>query len=163
MTTTETVVFDDVHTIAKYLFSLKDNLSPLKLQKSLYFLFAYHGALYSKDTEEGVFEGSMETPKYLFNADFDAWKYGPVIREVYFANRDGEYNNTDEIQEAVSEIEKHPEIKKFIDELFGQIDSVSDFSLVDRSHEDNAWKEAYKHQALMNKDNIIAEYIEKYV
>jgi uncharacterized phage-associated protein len=154
-----------VNTMAKYLYSLNKNLSPLKLQKSLYFLFAYYGALYSKQNEEGVFEGSLNTPKYLFDADFEAWKYGPVIRDVYFGNKDGVYNSDDEgIKLAVDEVSENIEIKKFIDEMFEQINSVSDFGLVDRSHEDKVWQNAYKTEGkIMNHDEIIEEYTQRYV
>lgn len=157
------VVFEEVHTLARYLISLKGDISPLKLQKSLYFLFAYYGALYSKDSEDGIFEGSSDTPKYLFDAEFEAWKYGPVIKEVYFANKTGDYYNDIDIHDSIYEVEKNQEIKKFIDELFEQIYSVSDFTLVDRSHEDEVWKDAYKNKTAMDKDKIIEEYMEKYV
>jgi uncharacterized phage-associated protein len=157
-----TTVFNNVHTVAKYLYSIKENISPLKLQKSLYFLFAYHGALYGKNVQDGVFEGSTNTPEYLFDAEFEAWKYGPVIRDVYAVNKHEGYT-PEEIQEAVDEVSKKPETKQFIDELFKQIDSVSDFGLVDRSHQDDVWKNAFKTSAKMEKDMIIGEYIEKYV
>jgi len=45
-------------------------VSPLKLQKLLYFLYAYY---YSVN----------EQP--LFAANFEKWKYGPVVSEVYQA------------------------------------------------------------------------------
>jgi uncharacterized phage-associated protein len=157
-----TTVFNSVHTVAKYLHYFKKDISPLKLQKSLYFLFAYHGALHGKQIKEGVFEGTSNIPEYLFDAEFEAWKYGPVIREVYAANKQNDY--TDEnIAEAVREIESKHEVKHFIDELFKQIDSVSDFGLVDRSHQDDVWKNAYKNGTTIDKELIIGEYIERYV
>ncbi|WP_431785765.1 Panacea domain-containing protein [Paenibacillus lactis] len=154
-----------VDTLASYLYSLKNNISPLKLQKSLYFLFAYHGALYTQETGEGVFEGTSVAPKYLFNAQFEAWQYGPVIRQVYNNDKRGIYSSPDMIEAATKEVESEPEVKKFIDELFMQIDSVSDFKLVDRSHQDDSWKEAYSQgqSTLMDNEQIIQEYQEKYV
>lgn len=155
----------DVHTVARYLYGLKPNISPLKLQKSLYFLFAYHGALYTKDIEEGQFEGTIGSKKPLFNAEFEAWQYGPVIREVYFKDRDNEYREPEGIQQASAEIESEPEVKKFIDELFGQIDEFSDFKLVDRSHQDKSWMKAYNkgQSTVMSNESIIEEYLGNYV
>jgi uncharacterized phage-associated protein len=163
MTTIRETVFNNVHTVASYLYSLNKEISPLKLQKSLYFLFAYYGALYSNQSEEGIFEGSVNTPKYLFDANFEAWKYGPVIREVYGRNKGNEYNNEANIAMAIEEVNSNNEVKKFIDELFEQINSVSDFGLVDRSHEDEVWKEAYSKGTSINKDDLIEEYTRRYV
>ncbi|WNF35221.1 DUF4065 domain-containing protein [Bacillaceae bacterium IKA-2] len=160
-------IFNSVHTVAAYLFSKKEDISPLKLQKSLYFLFAYHSALYdtsNQEGKEGIIEGLNESPQFLFDAQFEAWKFGPVIREVYVADKyEHIYEDKGLIDEAVKEVENLPEIKKFIDDLFEQIDSVSDFSLVERSHNDDAWKIAYDtEEALIDHSIIIKEYKEKY-
>ncbi len=167
MTTHQTTeALFDVNTIARYLYSLKPNISPLKLQKSLYFLFAFHGAVYRNKEEEGVFEGSSgATTRYLFDAEIQAWKYGPVIPEVYFAQRDGEYEDKDKIKAAIDEVSVNDEVKEFINEMFEQIDGVTDFKLVDRSHRDDAWQRAYavEQSTEMDKEAIIQEYIEKYV
>lgn len=157
----------NVHTVARYLYSIKPNISPLKLQKGLYFLFAFHGAVYRNKTEEGVFEGSNgASSRYLFDSEIQAWKYGPVVPEVYFAQRDSEsYFSHESVIEAIEEISKNEEIKSFIDDIFGQIDEVSDFTLVDRSHRDDSWQKAYQveQSTPMDKEAIIQEYITKYV
>ncbi|MFZ3590005.1 Panacea domain-containing protein [Bacillus sp. DJP31] len=160
--TIHSTVFNSVHTVAKYLYHLNNEISPIKLQKSLYFLFAYYGALYGINKEDGVFEGSPNSPRYLFDSEFEAWKYGPVIREVFNVNKQDGYQEV-EIIEAVKEVVSKNEVKSFIDELFNQINSVSDFGLVDRSHQDFVWKNAFKSGILMDKDHIIDEYMEKYV
>lgn len=154
-----------VDTIASYLYHLKPDISPIKLQKSLYFLFAYYGALYGAEPKEGANEGTVGSGKYLFDANFQAWQYGPVIREVWANDRDNYYSQPDKIRDAIAEIGQEPEIKKFIDELFEQIDAVSDFKLVDRSHQDEAWKRAYEkgQSTVMDNEEIIREYREKYV
>ena len=155
----------DVDTVARYLYHLNRSISPLKLQKSLYFLFAYHGALYARQPEEGKFEGSVENPRWLFDARFEAWQYGPVIRDVWHKEKAGTYLNSDLIRDAVDRIEHEQEIMRFIGELFPQIDVVSDFQLVERSHADECWKEAYKQgrSTLMDNEAIIAEYVARYV
>ncbi|RPK28790.1 Panacea domain-containing protein [Paenibacillus xylanexedens] len=155
----------NVDTIAFYLNHLKKEISPIKLQKSLYFLFAYHGATYGHEVGEGVSEGSNISSIDLFNAKFEAWKFGPVIREVYFKDKDNEYTDERKILEAVEQVSFEPEIKNFIDDLFSQIDSVSDFQLVERSHQDNAWKNAYQvaQSTEIDNDYLINEYKTRYV
>jgi uncharacterized phage-associated protein len=167
MTTVDGKALYSVHTVARYLYSLKKNISPLKLQKGLYFLFAFHGAVYKNRNEFGVFEGSHgASSRYLFDAEIQAWKYGPVIPEVYFEQRDNEHYADEEfVSAAVEEISSNEELKTFIDEIFEQVGSVSDFKLVDRSHRDDAWQNAYNigQSTEMDKEEIIQEYIEKYV
>jgi uncharacterized phage-associated protein len=157
----------NVHTLARYLYSIKPTISPLKLQKSLYFLFAFHGAVYRNKEEEGVFEGSNgASGKYLFDSKIEAWKYGPVIPDVYYASRDDAgYANETDVRAASEAISQDEELKSFIDDIFNQVDSVSDFKLVDRSHRDESWQKAYEkgQSTEMDKEMIIAEYIEKYV
>lgn len=160
---TKDYVFDNVDNLVEYLFHKFGKLSPLKLQKGLYFLYAYYGGQYGESKEsDGVIEQSYsDYPNRLFNADFEAWTYGPVIREVWKKHKDGQYNLVNEPN--VEGVDR--EILMFIDDLFEQINSVSDFSLVDRSHEDKTWKNAFdKGQSTkLNNDNLILEYKEKYI
>ena len=156
----------DVHTVARYLYNLKSTITPLKLQKSLYFLFAYHGALYARHPEEGEFEGTVANPRWLFDAQFEAWQYGPVIKEVWICDKNGEYfQDAEAIKCAVDVVGGEPEVETFIKELFAQIDEVSDFKLVERSHADKCWKDAYRkgQSTPMDNEAIIAEYVERYV
>lgn len=160
-------VFNNVDNLVEYLFAKFGGLSPLKLQKGLYFLYAYYGATYGEaKQEDGESEQDVNFPPRLFNAEFEAWTYGPVIRSVYVKNRDGEYGEHG-TSENVDELKSIPEVKLFIDEIFNQINSVSDFSLVDRSHEDEAWKKAYDNgngrSTGIDNELLVTEYKEKYV
>jgi uncharacterized phage-associated protein len=158
-------VFEDVHIVAKYLHSLSPVLSPIKLHKSLYFLFAYYGALYAKSEEEGTLEGDFSNEPLLFNSSFESWAYGAVNREVYAQSKEEHYFNEESLKIAVQEVEKKPEVKQFIDELFDQINSVSDFSLVSRNKQDKAWEEVYeKGQVhIIDQESLITEYRERYL
>ncbi|MBD8839435.1 DUF4065 domain-containing protein [Paenibacillus sp. CFBP 13594] len=138
-----------VDVVACYLLHLKPDISPIKLHKSLYFLFAYYGATKNH---------------WLFNAKFEAWKFGSVIREVY-ENQNSNYYNSFMIKDAVLSINNKREIKLFIEDLFTQIDSVSDFTLVERNHQDEVWKNAYRERPTteIDKDELILEYEAKYL
>lgn len=158
-------VLDSPITVANYLFHLQPDISPIKLQKALYFLFAYYGGFYSSTSVEGESEG-VSNPSILFEAKFEAWKYGPVIREIYHLNKEGTLGQPEEVQKAVVALNECNEAKSFMDDLFFQINSVSDFSLVERSHQDDAWKVAFdSDETYKYMDNlaIIAEYKEKYI
>lgn len=158
--------FEDIKELIHYLFRNYGKLSPLKLQKGLYFLFAYYGVQYGSNREElGNVEVAYNYPKFLFNANFEAWNYGPVIREVYFDNKNGNYDHF--LATPINEEEVFDndfEVKKFIKEIFDQVVTTSDFSLVDRSHEDIVWQNAHKdNQSEMCNEEIINEYAQEYI
>lgn len=166
ITLTNNVVINDVNDLVRYLFAKFGELSPLKVQKGLYFLYAYYGANYGQQEQEGVLEQDFNLPPNLFNARFEAWTYGPVIREVYDNFKRDEFTtNKISLEEAQEIFNGHNEAKLFVDELFDQINKVSDFSLVDRSHEDNSWIEAYNRgkSSLIDNNKIISEYKENHI
>lgn len=157
----KTVAFDSVHTVARYLFEKKNDLSPLKLQFCLYFLYAYYGAIIQNQKRKGL---KSNSPDLLFATTFRAWKYGSHIHEVFEANKEGLYKNVKERKKAEKEVSKNPFIQKIIDELFHQIALNNDFTLLDRNHMDRCWKEAYLSETqLMDNEKIVEEYIEKYL
>lgn len=61
-----------VHDAAAYILAVKGKMSTMKLQKLLYYCQAWH---------------LVWEEKPLFDADFQAWANGPVVREVYDKHR----------------------------------------------------------------------------
>ncbi|UJF14984.1 DUF4065 domain-containing protein [Jeotgalibaca sp. MA1X17-3] len=163
-------IFTNIEDLIKHLFSLERSLSPIKLQKGLYFLFAYYGATYGsikKDLDDNnKIEQAEVYPKYLFKEDFEAWKYGPVVSSVYAENKFNQY----EAKEYTPKDNKEKEVLSYINEIFKQLNEISDFGLVERSHLDEAWREPYsryesdnKESQIMDKDLIIEEYRKEYL
>jgi len=167
---TEEYVFNNKEDIVSYVYHSLSNPTPIKLQKTLYFLWAFYSAtygniVYDKNSE---FDSDARYPKNLFKPEFEAWRYGPVDNQVYswdkgnvietfrnnFQNKFDKNNRSDNSQDM--------EIKLFMDDLIKQIDLVNDFGLVDRSHEDKAYKAAYKEGAYhvpMNPEAIKEDYL----
>lgn len=165
MCESESVVFEDIKVLIKYISEKSTRpITPLRLQKTLYFLFAFYGATYGKlnSSNEGdsKFEGlgEQDYPKYLFMEEFEAWNYGPVIRSVYTMKK---YSPA-KLEEATdwnvdSEVDKN--IQNLLNQVIEQTDELGDFQLVERSHEDMAWKKSFeKGQTTMSKESIIEEY-----
>ncbi|RIY31157.1 hypothetical protein CKF54_07370 [Psittacicella hinzii] len=161
-------VFDDVDILATYLYSLKREISPIQLQKALYFLYAFYVGMYYKNEEISELEGDITYPNELFEANFEAWMYGPVIRSVYNHRREGSKFYQDNLdskvyKDFIENLLKEPygeEVLKFVDGLFAEISSRSDFSLVERSHQDYSWKDAFAtNEKLMPRESIIDEYV----
>lgn len=114
--------------VAKYIIrhcnSLERPISNLKLQKVMYFAWIDYYA---------------QKKSYLFNEEFCAWKFGPVIPEVYY-----EYSifaGNPITRDADTNMEENTLLDSIIDRYMGE--SVS--SLVNRSHRPNgAWSEVFK-------------------
>lgn len=154
-----------VDAIVSYLYSLKSDISPVRLHKTLYFMFGYYGATYGQKSSEYVFEGNENLPPYLFEGNFEAWKYGSVHRDIYNKMKDENYITQELIDSSVEEFKNYPEIKIFIDDLFKQINEVSEFILISRNHQDESWKKTYVEGEInqINNDEIIKEYVDRYL
>jgi len=145
----------------KYLDTYEREISPIKLQKSLYFLFAYWGGFVRKSKlyPEAVEESFSKYNEYLFDEEFEAWVYGPVVPTVYREkNLERFYND--------KLFEGKEQLKEFVDDLLKDLFLTSDFSLVDISHSDNSWKNNFDyndkfHDKKIDKEQIIEEYSRK--
>jgi uncharacterized phage-associated protein len=159
----KTYVFDDVRVLAKLVRKISSReMTPLRLQKTLYFVFAFYGATLGKlspeNQEENKFEGSANYPKYLFEEQFEAWQYGPVLRSMYTINKHRKYEIL-EAEEWEIKDEKDQAIYDLIEQVVKQTDEMGDFTLVERTHEDQAWKDAFESENnLMSRDAIVEEY-----
>lgn len=160
-------VFDDKNKLVRYLYSTLSNPTQIKVQKTLYLLYAFYGATYGRlslSENKEDFQGQYY-PKELFPATFQAWRYGPVEYDVYRDEKSGLFND---VCEVVLEKET-PEmfnIVQFIDDLVSQTDKIDDFSLVDRTHQDDSWVSKYVEGSKyieMNNEQIIQEYLGRYI
>ena len=79
----------------KYYEEKQKEISPIKLQKALYFLFAYWGGTVRKSKlyPNAVEEDFSNFDEYLFEDKIEAWVYGPVIPVVYREKNISKYNN----------------------------------------------------------------------
>lgn len=118
-------------------------ITPIKLQKTLYFLYAFWAkyVLLAKNGQktENDFQDQDEQ---LFEANFYAWAYGPVDDEVYRS-----FKSTPEIDHSkVDMFVKNTavEVKEFVDSFAIKLFNTSDFGLVDLSHRDECWIKHYR-------------------
>lgn len=154
--------FNEVEELVSYLESKLDNATPLKIQKSLYFLWAFYAATYGSIdySQESDFSEIPKYPKRLFPATFEAWKYGPVLNRVYAENK---HNSIDPDYKKKPKNKMEKDVWVFIDDMISQINPVNDFGLVARSHQDKAWQDAFKKGELhskMKEEDIIRDYKE---
>ena len=134
---------------------ISEEISPLKLQKSLYFCFAYWGGFVRKGKNKEN-ELNINFDEYLFSERIEAWVYGPVIPDVYH-DKSIKPNEQEEL------FKGKEYIKEFIDDLLNDLLTTSDFKLVSISHDDKCWIKNFKkmeifHNNEIPKEEIIREY-----
>lgn len=139
-------------------------ISPIKLQKSLYFLFAYWGQFIrsNKENQDSVEISYADLNEILFDDRIEAWTYGPVVPNVFIAEKNDWLDRDIEDDYLKNEIVK----KEFIDNLLEQLFEIDDFGLVNISHQDECWRKHYiesdeRHSREIPKEEIIDEYSRK--
>ena len=151
--------------INKYNADYSYDVTPIKLQKGLYFLFAFWGGMIRKAKNNKI-NAELDVSKYdefLIEPNFEAWTYGPVDVDIYkeFKYENEKFSNKDEL---VNKLDCDRFTADYIDNLLDRIFVTNDFGLVDLSHEDNSWRDAYNEDSLhikMNPESIIEEYAER--
>lgn len=118
-----------IELITRYLLWKAEEITPLALQKLLYYAQAFYKALFDE---------------VLFQDDCQAWAYGPVYPDVYYRYSDRGYNPiekpTDDLTEDFIEL-----TTKEISLLDAVIDSFGRYSgtvLRDITHKEKPWLEA---------------------
>lgn len=168
----EEVVFTDKYFLVKLLYRLLEKPSKVKIQKTLYLLFAFYGATYGRlqDDNKGDNDFSEQNyPENLFSANFEAWKYGPVEIDVYKHLENVSYLEMDLTDDAIDNFFNTIELKNvklFIENIVNQVNNIDDFTLIYRVREDSSWSNVYSPDAShlsMDNSSIVNEYIEKYV
>ena len=137
-----------------YVFKKLEEVTPLMLQKLLYFIQGVYSALYGKP---------------VFEEDCRAWIHGPVYPEVYELFRDFKYSPIDDARfvllegtaDALSEEEK-----KVIDLVTNTFGMYGGKALERITHNEGPWKEArmwyddsIPSNELMPKEGIMRYYV----
>lgn len=143
----------------------KRKISPIKLQKTLYLLYAMWSGNANNinkhiQKENNEVEVNSELKVDLFTPEFEAWMYGPVDREVYHKFKNNQYKPSNDL--LIKDNEYSSTVVSFVDDILEQTFDISDFVLVDITHEDKCWKKIYLKDPQGNtkipKNDIIIEY-----
>ena len=138
-------------------------ISEIKLQKVMYFLFAYWGGFIAKNESDEV-EEKLDYSKYLYKDRIEAWVYGPVLPEIYHLHKRGELSQYKVSSKVLFKGKDF--VKETIKSIMYDLFELSDFKLVSLSHEDNCWKNNFDvnseyHNQEIELDSIISEYEER--
>lgn len=140
--------------VIAYVFEKLEEVTPLMLQKLLYFIQGVYSALYGKP---------------IFEEDCRAWVHGPVYPEVYELFRDFKYNPIDDARFALLEGTADAlteEEKKVIDLVVNTFGMYGGKVLERITHNEDPWMEARKGYSdtipsseLLPKDRIMRYYV----
>lgn len=166
-------VFENKYDLVSYLYSKLNNPTNLKVQKAMYLLWGFYAGTYGSLERDA--DNNASYPNYLFEPNFEAWRYGPVDSELYgYIKRETKFGTDgvapiDFLSEHVSknikdDPQKFNNIVSFLRNLVDQIDKTDDFALVARTHEDSSWENVYREGEMhlkMSADDIKKEYAHK--
>lgn len=139
--------------VIAYIFEKLKEVTPLMLQKLLYFIQGIYSALYGRP---------------IFTEDCRAWLHGPVYPEVYELFRDFKYNPIDDARFALLEGTADAlteDEKRVIDLVLNTFGMYGGKVLERITHNEAPWKEARKgyganipSNELLSKERIIKYY-----
>lgn len=137
----------------KYNRDFHKKISHLKLQKSLYFCFAYWGGFIrnGKNNSDMSEIDVSKQDEILYDNRIEAWVYGPVVPDVYGVQDELVENKDFPVADEL--------VKDYIDGILDSVLGVSDFKLVEESHNDDAWKDNFDNNDKIHKNEIIKEKI----
>ena len=118
--------------VIAYIFSALHEVTPLTLQKLLYYIQGNYAAIYDKP---------------LFDAPCEAWVHGPVYRNVYNLFRDFKYNPIDDdrfVPLKESALPLTPEAKEVVDRVLDTFGMYSGKVLESITHKEAPWLDARK-------------------
>lgn len=123
------------------------DITPMKLQKIIYFV--YRGYL-------------RETKRPLFNERFEVWKYGPVIPSVYAnfkqygANAIKKYATENDGRVLIVNEDSSPIFKKVMDNVWSHCKLLDGIYLSSLTHKKGtAWRKAFENQQTYLLDSDI--------
>ena len=118
--------------VIAYIFSALHEVTPLTLQKLLYYIQGNYAAIYDKP---------------LFDAPCEAWVHGPVYRNVYNLFRDFKYNPIDDdrfVPLKERALPLTPEAKEVVDRVLDTFGMYSGKVLESITHKETPWLDARK-------------------
>ena len=138
-----------IESVANYIIEKSSEITPLALQKLIYYSQAFFRAYFNK---------------FMFNNDCQAWVHGPVYTEIYHKYKKHGYNPIDETLENFNHYDLSEIEIEVINSVLGNFGCYSGKILEKMTHIEMPWLETrgdLKHNEVSSK-NIDKELIAKY-
>ncbi|HVJ49287.1 type II TA system antitoxin MqsA family protein [Desulfitobacterium sp.] len=116
---------DKIDYVVKYLLANSVDITPLALQKLLYFSQGFYKAF---------------TGEYLFYNNCEAWVHGPVYRSIYYKYKDHGYNPIEEKDYEYGDIKLTAVEKELLDSIVRNFGCYSGKVLEKMTHAEEPWR-----------------------
>ncbi|WP_334347493.1 Panacea domain-containing protein, partial [Candidatus Phytoplasma prunorum] len=126
------------------------NLTNLKIQKLIFYIYA-------------VYLVKTKPPTKMLQAKLEAWPYGPVFPELYFALR--KFKNTIIIDQPLSVKNPHPIpplSKSCIEYILQKYGNLKAGELAEKTHDEDPWHDAYVNNIYFEDNKITDQAIFDY-
>lgn len=130
MSSSESKNEDDIFDVANYFLS-KESMSPKKLQKILYFAYAWFLYLNSDDIEH-INTLFMEKPQ--------AWVHGPVFKRIYDKYKGYKWNNIPKFTKEIKSIDDNT--RRLLDKIWEKYGEFEADELEVVTHREDPWRKA---------------------
>ena len=107
----------------KYLLNQCEDITPLALQKALYYIQGFYSAFYND---------------FIFSEDCEAWAHGPVYRDIYFRYRDYQFDpisSCEEFDKSVLSVQE----RSIFDSVVNHLCCYSGKVLEQFTHNETPW------------------------
>ncbi len=131
-------IYYTAHDVAEW-FLTKSSMSNKKIQKLVYYAYAWTLTLLN--------ESADELDNKLFNEPIEAWVHGAVVRELYYTFSDYGWSNVPKINESDSVIcsdKYNDDVKDILNQVWNEYGKYSANDLESINHKEVPWINARK-------------------
>ena len=157
-------LFKDIEKLIKIITNLsKKEMTKLRVEKLIYFIYAYYGAF--------VLENE-EFPKNLIDIQFTNDKYGfhivglsDLLEKDYSIIEIKDYHSDEDLINYLEESLTDLEIGalEIIIDIVRQTDTMGDFTLVEINHADGIWIDCFNNNKKFSNKDLYSEYALKII
>ena len=122
--TVEPKTEDKIDSVVKYILKEAADITPLALQKLLYYTQSFYKVFYDE---------------FLFEEDCEAWIHGPVYRDIYYKYKKYGYDPIENNNIDFKEIELNKPEKEILDSVINNFGRYSGKVLEEMTHKEKPW------------------------
>lgn len=126
-------------------FLSRQEMSPKKLQKILYYAYSWGLVFFNEDVKN--------LKNVLFNAEFEAWVHGPVIREVYSEFAHYGYEDIEKRNDTSGKLPE--DVEDLLNQVLGAYGDFNGNELESITHSELPWIEARKGLRPMDSSSVV--------
>ncbi|RRK09780.1 DUF4065 domain-containing protein [Lactiplantibacillus garii] len=146
--------YSNIGEVANWFIAHDQNITPKKLQKLLYYAYAWSLVFFNEDV--------TELDNRLFQADFQAWVHGPVNPSIYEKYKHFGYNVITRPNHAADVLVGNPDLLDLLEQVesvYGQYDGNS---LERLTHSEAPWQKARGNARPLDSSNALISDVDMY-